>query len=868
MRQRLASAVGLWVILIGSVCLTPLTSRPASANATDKAADRFAACVAASGQADVLVLMDESGSLRRTDPEGARLAATRFLLGRLTDIAEDGPVSIGVRLAGFGDEYQTLTEWRPLNNSTLPALTERVSTYANDTNATDYWLGLDGARRDLAARAKERPNACRAIVFFSDGALDIQRGRSEDDYHRIDRPYADGNPLRTQDQRDAAAQAAEKSLCRAGGLADQIRKQGIIVFGVGLEPANETIDFDLMRRVTTGSHGCGRITKPVPGDFMTGTIDDLLFAFDSAKPGSGQETTAPVCQGSVCAEGAHSFVLDGLVSRVDVLATAPLANVQVFLTAPGGKPVQLPHTEGSTPIPIDGAIGRFRWYSNNTVSIRLTAKKANKWTGQWQLAFVDPTAQSGKGLSRVRVEVTGDIRPVLLDSDGLKQVRQGVPASLRVGVESESGERINRKQILGSLELTADLLTADGEQRRLWQGDQTNLGDPVQFAPDSYPLGAAILRLTLSATTGPTTVGSRKVPGTALTPTSRDYPLTVLAPADFPAVASTLDFGVLDGTRQANAELPVTGPGCAWLVSGERVVDTSPEEAGAATLQSTKADEQSCLQVPAGQSGMLPVSFQVDAPGNGLVSGTLQVGIASADDPGQRRQVPVAFTAELRKPLNSLNYWSTLIAALVLGLGIPLALVYTIKYLFNSRIPAGALHAVSCDVELTESGSVLRDGTPLSVTSRELAQLVDIPPRGSRRLRVAGHELVSRLGWSPFGSATVDVRVPGAQVASSYRTAPREGHTWLPLAIADTWVASRTSSGPVRVLMLISGATAASSDRLSAYLAEARAALPDVLTRLGAGPGQGGVDDPVEEQSPAPGSRTHHDPFFDDDPFA
>ena len=59
MRQRLASAVGLWVILIGSVCLTPLTSRPASANATDKAADRFAACVAASGQADVLVRRDD-----------------------------------------------------------------------------------------------------------------------------------------------------------------------------------------------------------------------------------------------------------------------------------------------------------------------------------------------------------------------------------------------------------------------------------------------------------------------------------------------------------------------------------------------------------------------------------------------------------------------------------------------------------------------------------------------------------------------------------------------------------------------------------------------------------------------------------------
>lgn len=864
------SAVRVWLILLGVVCLLPLVSRPASAEANSKAADRFATCVAASGQADVLVLMDESGSLGQTDRDGERLTATRFLLGRLADLTEDGAVSIGVRLAGFGDEYRTLTEWRPLNSSTLPVLTDRITNYAADTNATDYWLGLDGARRDLAARAKERPKACRAIIFFSDGELDIQPGRGENDYHRIDRPYADGNPLQTPAQREAAKKAAAQSLCRKGGLADQIRKQGIIVFGVGLERENGTTDFDLMRRVTTGGQGCGGITKPVPGDFMTvSDINELLFAFDRAKPGSGPETTAPVCQGKVCAEGAHSFVLDGLVSRVDVLATAPVDNVQVFLTAPGGKPVQLPHTEASTPIPVAGAVGRFRWYSDKTVSIRLTAENAKKWTGQWQLAFVDPASQSGKDLSRARVEVTGDIRPLLLDSESLQQVRQGVPASLRVGVERESGERINRKQILGSLQVTADLLTADGAERRLWEGDKSNLGVAVQLTPDSYPLGAATLRLTLSATTAPTTVGSRKVPGTALTPTSRDYPLTVLAPANFPTVQGTLDFGVLDGTTQADAMLSVTGPGCAWLVAAGQTVDTAPEEAGSVTLQSPQIDQQSCVSVAGGQSANLPVSLTAESAGNGLVSGTLMVGIASADDPDQRREVPVAFTAELRKPLNQVNYWSTLIAALVLGLGIPLALLYAIKFLFNSRIPAGALHAVRCDVELTEGGSVLRDGAPLSVSSRELAKLVDIPRRGARRLVVAGHELVSRLGWSPFGSAVVDVRVPGAQVASSSRATPGDGHSRLPLSIADTWVASRTASGPAQVLLLISGATAASPDRLSSFLADARTRLPDTLSRLGVSSGQGGQpDDPWGGHASSTGGRTTDDPFSDDDPFA
>lgn len=58
----------------------------------------------------------------------------------------------------------------------------------NTGQGTDYWLGLDGARKDLAARQAQDPdrNRCQAIVFFTDGSLDIDRAPPDEQQHPID----------------------------------------------------------------------------------------------------------------------------------------------------------------------------------------------------------------------------------------------------------------------------------------------------------------------------------------------------------------------------------------------------------------------------------------------------------------------------------------------------------------------------------------------------------------------------------------------------------------------------------------------------------------------------------------------------------
>ncbi|WP_454229667.1 vWA domain-containing protein [Propioniciclava flava] len=246
---------GLVFVLLAVPLLALQQALPAAAE--EPATGRFASCLAGQRSGDLLVLMDESGSLRWTDPQGDRVVAAQFLLDRLTDLAERTRSELSIKLVGFGTRYlDHASPWVVASQDTLPALRESVAQYRDRDNelGTDYWLGLDGARQELAARQTGEVSRCQAVVFFSDGQLDIQPPRGE----QPARPYAPNNPLRTEAERQAATAAAAESLCRPGGVADQLRTQGIVLFGVGLEghdaahpaPANQ---FDLMTSLATGA---------------------------------------------------------------------------------------------------------------------------------------------------------------------------------------------------------------------------------------------------------------------------------------------------------------------------------------------------------------------------------------------------------------------------------------------------------------------------------------------------------------------------------------------------------------------------------------------------------------------------------------
>ena len=68
---------------------------------------------------------------------------------------------------------------------------------------------------------------------------------------------------------DDTTKRAVDSICRPGGLADQLRSSGIIMLGIGLGANKTPSDFDVMSAISTGPrtqrHGVREDHRSGPG---------------------------------------------------------------------------------------------------------------------------------------------------------------------------------------------------------------------------------------------------------------------------------------------------------------------------------------------------------------------------------------------------------------------------------------------------------------------------------------------------------------------------------------------------------------------------------------------------------------------------
>jgi hypothetical protein len=263
---RVAMVLGL---LTGSAVTM---AGPSSAAPPGSAVDRFGSCVAAQKAGQVLIMIDESGSLKQTDPTAARVTAAKYLVDQLAQFSAASGAAIEVGVAGFANDFTQHVDWTRLDNSTLPAVESGVDAFRdrNDGADTDYWLALNGARTALTEHQPKNGEgpACRALAWFTDGKIDysIRSG--------VEKPYAPGQDLGSQAGVDATVRAAQESICRPGGVADQLRSSGIVTFGIGLAPdASKNADFDALKSIVTGeptSTGtCGDIVAPSPGSSIS-----------------------------------------------------------------------------------------------------------------------------------------------------------------------------------------------------------------------------------------------------------------------------------------------------------------------------------------------------------------------------------------------------------------------------------------------------------------------------------------------------------------------------------------------------------------------------------------------------------------------
>ncbi|NLT31434.1 MAG: VWA domain-containing protein [Propionibacterium sp.] len=847
LRPGAAAAVLLAVLLVGQVLAGVFLPRPAQA-AEESAVDNYGACLASEKKGDLLVLVDTSASLQTTDAAGARVDAGKYLLTQLAEFAEQAEVELSVTVSGFANRYEPGSgRWDALNPSSVDKVLAEVDDFRqrNTGQGTDYWLGLDGSRRDLANRAEQRPTKCQAIIFFSDGTLDIDRAPDEAD-NPIDRPYDPDNPLGNDADRNRAREKAAADMCRDGGLADQVRASNIVILAVGLTPDEAGArDFDLMKRVATGQGDagpCGSIQEPPPGKFtLVSDIDDLLFEFDKYT-NPGQEPTVTerkVCQGGVCPDGAHAFVLDNSITKIRVLGQATIDRAQVFLIAPNGHEIELEHSPTPVATELDGVELSYQWPSERSFALTADHAAATTWSGQWQVVFVDPSAESPTGVSRTSLHLFGDLFPAWPGAADT-EIRAGESAEITLGLQRSDGTAVDPTGLLGEVTLDVSLVTG-GLAKELATGlTKDQIAQPLNLDGENLTPGSYSLRLRLNVTTAGTTDDEgNDVPGTQLAPQVVDVPVEVLAPYGYPGLAESVNFGSADGEVNLTGTLAVTGPGCVWVTSQQPDILTGPEGVTDVTIASDHAQAESCLRVEEGATAELPVRLTSTQVGTGGLSGTFTARIAPLDAPDQAQDVEVDYRADLTRPLNTRNFVLTLILALILGPGIPLALLWLTKRA-NAKIPDRPLLYQEIPVQIQRD--VQRNGAPLAFVDGDLRQMAQIPAGGTRQLTLGGVELAAKTGASPFGEGRVEVNGTPRWVGT---TRGAGSSASLPLAVHNNWVLLHDPTGPAdqaALLFLVAGeATPARREEL---LIDANRKAPDLLTRIRAAAAEAGVTAP------------------------
>ena len=825
------------VLLIGAMAGWAVPA--AHAQPAGGGAKRFGACLASQKAGDLLLLFDESSSLQSTDPQAARVQAARYLLQTLGKYADRVGANLEVASAGFSDTYAPEHDWIKLTGSSADQLGSELSSIATKNTGidTDYWLALDGARQELASRGPG-PNGgqrCQAIAWFSDGKIDFTPRPTS-------KPYADGVSLDSPTGIDDTTKRAVDSICRPGGLADQLRSTGIIMLGIGLGANKTPGDFDVMSAISTalGLNGlaCGKITDPVPGDFYpVSNIDDMLFAFDALNPDPGTTQQGPVCRLQVCPEARHNFVLDRSIKSVNILGSGGVAGIVPYLISPSGKTLELPKKDGRNTADIDGVPVTYEWQSESAQTISLQNTGAPQWAGQWAIVYVDTTGQHPDAVSKVSIHITTDIFPALSGAEKVSWRSGQVLEGLTFGLVDGQGKPMAPTDLAGTATMSA-ALAPDGAAPipLLASVAKDDITKPVDADLTKVNPGHAVLRMSLVITTAPATdpSGAQIAPGTELSPQDVDVPVQILPKLGLPTPGERIDFGTVQATKGATAPLNITGPGCAWIADADAAkVVAAPDDIGTPRVTATANSAQNCMKVQAGQTAQLQVTLRTDHDGHGGLNGTVPVHVSALDNSNDAQVVEVPFVASLIQPLNTTNFVLVLIAALLLGPGIPLALLYASKW-WVSKIPDTPMLAERIPVEVSND-VVLRNGEPFAMADTDLIQPVPGLAGGTRRLTVQGVTLTATMGRSPFGAGYVAVDADGLVSVGSElpATDPSGLRAVLPLAVHNKWVVLHDPGGPANVaevLLLVGGRTdTAARERLYEDVARR---LPELLNGL------------------------------------
>ena len=345
MKTKILLALGLFGML-----LLPIASDVSAGDvnpAAEPAIQNLATCLATKLDLEAVILIDESVSLRKTDPEGRREALAKDIISAFGSAALQTVDGVNPRLdvlvVGFGSDLTNVLDtplkdedWVTLSDSTTPDLLDKLVLFKGRHNDrdTDYVDALQGASRLLGEHASEMKKEtgiepCRVVVWFTDGKFDIERAS-------VPRAWAPN--VKNPDQAEATGR---QLLCGADGIANSLRLQQTYLLTVALISNEFKVeDSSLLRKITLGGD-CGVESADGLGFYREGTnFDQIRSCLSLALNGflCGVEPPLPCTSG-----GTGACVQTIEVTSTDVRVTGVvIANSltgELSLKSPSGETV-------------------------------------------------------------------------------------------------------------------------------------------------------------------------------------------------------------------------------------------------------------------------------------------------------------------------------------------------------------------------------------------------------------------------------------------------------------------------------------------------------------------------------------------------
>jgi len=799
---------------LGVVAAAPNTQAQAGAPSSSPALTRLASCVAGRKQLAVVVLVDESGSLKKTDPTNSRVAAAQVAATGLADLVRRSGknLRVDVQVAGFGVDFEQGAQWVTVGPESTSEVSNQILSFADRNRGidTDYVNALQGALESVRTHAQAMPSAdgqlpCTAVIWFTDGKFDVEdrlgsttkqsgkdnRGESQSkDYAQDIDLYAKGGGAST-------VARGKEVLCNSGGLADQFRSSETSILGVALTTGIDPADQDFLRSVVTGPN-CGAQDGTSNGDLLAGDLSQLIGFFDQVvtelgNPSAKDEANLSTCplEQTTCPQGTKTFEVDGALERFHVLAQVDAPGIAVRLTAPGATPLNIPVSGSPTPTEPSTAgpnAVTWAWLSADALTIDAESSQSGaNWAGTWSVTFVDTTGSNPGAPVRAKIYLFGDVLPEVADKT---QFRAGEKNPFTVRLTRTAGTPIPPTSLSGEVRIvatvtdpqtkqTVDLgpLVADGE---VWKGEYT--------APLDISASSVNLSLTADVTTRT---------GIALAPTVSTAAVSILPPAGYPTVRTrNISVGPLIGTQPVESKIAVQGSNkadtCVWL-SELQLQDglVGPGEIEA-VVQGSGGSQKDCLKIAQGKNAELILSFTPQQSQRGLATGTLKLATKSVnlDD---IRAVSIPFDAQLVKPASAGTAWAIFALLLLLGVGIPLLAFYLTNYLVGKFAPLQLLQSCSVPINLSETAA-MRSGSQTGsriLVAEDFNNHGFVPHASTARLRAFtcnGVDFKSQVSKNPFRPPSGVARVANTQVFGSDRGNSSGSAGKIPLWVTGEWV--------------------------------------------------------------------------------